>query len=75
MILWQSNNAPDKEVNKKEIELILKYEPDNPKIGCNRNKVQRERELVIETNQKSTALYACLIDSQNVWISKGGKPE
>jgi hypothetical protein len=35
-ILWQTNDASDKEVNKKEIELIRKYESNNPKIGYNR---------------------------------------
>jgi hypothetical protein len=35
-ILWQSNDATDKEVNKKEVELILKYQSNNPKIGYNR---------------------------------------
>jgi hypothetical protein len=35
-IIWQSNDAADKEVNKKEIELILKYKSNNPKIGYNR---------------------------------------
>jgi hypothetical protein len=36
-ILWQSNDATDREVNKKEIELILKYKSNNPKIGYNRS--------------------------------------
>jgi len=35
-ILWQSNNATDKEVNRKEIELILRYKSNDPKIGYNR---------------------------------------
>lgn len=35
-IIWQSNNATEKEVNKKEIELILKYQSNNPIIGYNR---------------------------------------
>ena len=35
-IIWQSNDATDKEVNKKEIELILKNQSNNPKIGYNR---------------------------------------
>lgn len=35
-ILWQSNDSPDGEVNKKEVELILKYRSNNPKIGYNR---------------------------------------
>ena len=36
-ILWQSNDATDKEVNIKEVELILKYKSNNPKIGYNRS--------------------------------------
>ncbi len=36
-ILWQSNDATDSEVNKKEVELILKYQSNNPKIGYNRS--------------------------------------
>jgi len=35
-ILWQANDATDKEVNKKEIELIIKHKSNNPKIGYNR---------------------------------------
>ena len=35
-IIWQSNDATDREVNNKEIELILKYKSNNPKIGYNR---------------------------------------
>ena len=35
-IIWQSNDATDKEVNKKEIELILKHKSNNPKIGYNK---------------------------------------
>lgn len=35
-VIWQSNDATDKEVNKKEVELILKYQSNNPKIGYNR---------------------------------------
>ena len=35
-IIWQSNDATNKEVNKKEIELILKCKSNNPKIGYNR---------------------------------------
>lgn len=34
-ILWASKNATDEEVNKKEIELILKYESNNPEKGYN----------------------------------------
>lgn len=36
-IIWQSKDASDGEVNKKEIELILKNSSNNPKIGYNRN--------------------------------------
>lgn len=35
-ILWESENATDKEVNKKEMDLIIKYESNNPSIGYNR---------------------------------------
>jgi hypothetical protein len=35
-ILWQANDATDKEVNKKEIELIIKHKSNNPKTGYNR---------------------------------------
>ena len=34
-ILWESKYASRKEVNKKEIEFILKYESNNPSIGYN----------------------------------------
>ena len=35
-ILWQSNEATEREVNKKEVELILKHKSNNPKVGYNR---------------------------------------
>ncbi len=35
-ILWKSNSANDEEVNKKEVELILKYKSNDPKIGYNK---------------------------------------
>ncbi|AEB77277.1 hypothetical protein [Clostridium botulinum] len=35
-ILWESETATDKEVNKKEIEYIRFYESNNSKIGYNR---------------------------------------
>lgn len=35
-ILWESETATDKEVNKKEIEYIRFYQSNNPKIGYNR---------------------------------------
>lgn len=41
-VIWQSENATDKEVNKKEIELILKHQSNNPKIGYNRSPKFRE---------------------------------
>jgi len=36
-ILWESETANDREVHDKEIELILKFESNNPKIGYNQN--------------------------------------
>lgn len=36
-VLWESEIARDKEVNKKEIEFIRLYESNNPAIGYNRN--------------------------------------
>ncbi|MBL7055344.1 GIY-YIG nuclease family protein [Candidatus Woesearchaeota archaeon] len=36
-ILWQSEKATDEEVNKKEVEFILKHKSNEPKIGYNRN--------------------------------------
>lgn len=42
-ILWESEMATDKEVNKKEIELIKIYESNNPKIGYNRFPKFREK--------------------------------
>ena len=35
-ILWQSKEATNREVNKKEVELILKHKSNNPEIGYNR---------------------------------------
>lgn len=35
-ILWESETATDKEVNKKEIEYILLYKSNDPEIGYNR---------------------------------------
>ncbi len=34
-ILWESEIATDKEVNKKEIEYIKLFESNNPKVGYN----------------------------------------
>ncbi|MFR9710219.1 hypothetical protein ACL02P_12490 [Paenibacillus sp. MB22_1] len=34
-ILWESDNASDKEVNKKEIEHIKKYRSNDPDVGYN----------------------------------------
>jgi hypothetical protein len=42
-ILWQSKDATDREVNKKEVELILKYASNNPKIGYNRSPKFKEK--------------------------------
>jgi len=36
-ILWESDSATDKEVNKKENELIIEYQSNDPSIGYNRN--------------------------------------
>ncbi len=35
-ILWESETASRQEVNKKEIEFILKYKSNDPKIGYNK---------------------------------------
>ncbi len=42
-ILWQSNDATDREVNRKEVELIIKYQSNNPKIGYNRSPKFKEK--------------------------------
>lgn len=34
-ILWESESATDKEVNKKEVEFITKLRSNNPEIGYN----------------------------------------
>lgn len=34
-IIWESDSTSDSEVNKKEVELILKYKSNNPAIGYN----------------------------------------
>ena len=34
-ILWESETATDKEVNRKEVELIKYYNSNNPSIGYN----------------------------------------
>jgi hypothetical protein len=34
-IIWESEEASDKEVNSKEVELIKKYDSNNPSIGYN----------------------------------------
>ena len=41
-ILWESDSATDKEVNKKEIEFIKLYKSNNPSIGYNRNPKYKE---------------------------------
>jgi hypothetical protein len=35
-ILWESDIAEDSEVNMKEVEMIRKYESNNPNIGYNK---------------------------------------
>ncbi|PJE76596.1 hypothetical protein COV05_03795 [Candidatus Uhrbacteria bacterium CG10_big_fil_rev_8_21_14_0_10_48_16] len=35
-ILWQSPNAIDQDVNKKEVEFIKQYQSNNPVIGYNK---------------------------------------
>ena len=35
-IIWQSKDATDKEINKKEVEYIKKYRSNDPSIGYNR---------------------------------------
>ena len=35
-ILWESKTASDQELSQKEIELILKFQSNNPEIGYNR---------------------------------------
>jgi hypothetical protein len=42
-IIWQSNDVTDSEVNKKEVELIRKYESNNPEIGYNRSPKFKEK--------------------------------
>jgi len=34
-ILWESETATDKELSQKEVEMIRKYESNNPEIGYN----------------------------------------
>jgi hypothetical protein len=36
-VIWQSNDATNEEVNRKEVELILKYQSNKPEIGYNRS--------------------------------------
>lgn len=35
-ILWESETATDEELSKKEVEMIRKYQSNNPEIGYNR---------------------------------------
>ncbi len=35
-ILWESDSATEEELSKKEIEMIRKYDSNNPEIGYNR---------------------------------------
>ena len=40
-ILWRKDNATLEEINKKEMELILRYKANNPKKGYNRRPKHR----------------------------------
>ena len=42
-ILWESNTCTEKELAKKEIFYIKKYESNNPKVGYNRWRRWRSR--------------------------------
>ncbi len=42
-ILWESDLATDKEVNRKEIEFIKLHKSNNPAIGYNRNPKYKEK--------------------------------
>jgi hypothetical protein len=44
-ILWESEEAPDKEVNQKEIELIRKHRSNDPTIGYNQWPKLRDTKL------------------------------
>jgi hypothetical protein len=35
-VIWQSSEATDEEVNRKEVELIIEYQANDPKVGYNR---------------------------------------
>lgn len=41
-VIWESDSATDKEVNKKEVEFIRMYQSNNPTIGYNRNPKHKE---------------------------------
>ena len=43
-ILWESDTASDADVNRKEVEYILKLQANNPAIGYNQWPKFRERE-------------------------------
>ena len=49
-IIWQSDSGTDSEVNKKEVELILKYKSNNPQIGYNRSPKFKTEQKQTETN-------------------------
>lgn len=34
-IIWESENATDRNVHEKEMELIIKHQSNNPKVGYN----------------------------------------
>jgi hypothetical protein len=46
-ILWQSLDASDNEVNKKEVEFIEKYQSNNPMIGYNKWPKYKNKKLNI----------------------------
>lgn len=50
-ILWESDNASDSEVSKKEIELIRLHKSNDPKIGYNRKpKYQKNKHVHAHEN-------------------------
>ena len=50
-ILWQSPNATDEEVNKKEVEYIRKCKSNDPKIGYNRWPKLNESRILSSTKK------------------------
>lgn len=47
-ILWESETATQQEVNRKEIELIIKFQSNNPDIGYNKRPKIKKHESTIE---------------------------